>query len=182
MRLDDDHNDYFDDDDSDDASVVNDAPLSAGDKIRFETDDLRKSSGTSSEVVVDGKKSTGKWRRRGYMVLGIIILVLGAIFYLRYLNPYVVDARTTGYVKSVEKRGIIFRTYEADVISEERLTDTTRVYSGNMMLTVPDESLARRLQELQGTGRKVTIVYEKYYGTLPWRGASTTVITGIIER
>lgn len=181
MRLDDDHNDYFDDDDADNAPVVNDAPLSAGDKIRFETDDSRR-TGTLSEVAADSKKSTGKWRRRGYMALGVIIVILGTIFYLRYLNPYVVDARTAGYVKSVEKRGIIFRTYEADVISEERLTDTTRVYSGNMMLTVPDESLARKLQELQGTGRKVTIVYEKYYGTLPWRGASTNVITGIIER
>ena len=48
-------------------------------------------------------------------------------------------------------------------------------------MTVADDALARRLQTLQGTGRPVTVSYERFYGTLPWRGGSTSVITGIVS-
>ncbi len=111
----------------------------------------------------------------------LAIVALGLTFYLRYFNPYVTDARLTGQVLSVEKRGLIFKTFEAEMVTRDALTDTTRVYTRECSMTVADDALARRLQALQCTGRTVTISYERFYGTLPWRGGSNSVITGIVS-
>lgn len=109
----------------------------------------------------------------------IVTVVLAAIAWLRYFNPYVEDAKVTGYITSVERRGIIFKTFEGQMITNESLTDTTRVYSRDFAFSVPDDSLARTIQSWQGTGRPVTLTYKRYYGSLPWRGASLTVATAI---
>ena len=112
----------------------------------------------------------------------IVIIVLAGLFYVRYLNPYAVEARTTGYVTDLEKRGIIFKTFEGTMATESALGDSSKVYARNFTFTVPDTLLARRLQDIStGSSRKVTLVYERYYGMLPWRGGSTNVVTAVIE-
>ncbi|MDE5686707.1 MAG: hypothetical protein K2I26_09135, partial [Paramuribaculum sp.] len=55
----------------------------------------------------------------------------------------------------------------------------TKVYSHPEQFTIADESLAHRLQEFQGQRIPVTLHYEKFYATLPWRGASKWVVTSI---
>lgn len=120
-------------------------------------------------------------RGRRFLIWTIIICVLAiiGIGYFRYFNPYVTDSLITGYVSGVEKRGLIFKTYEADMITDNNLADTTRVYSRNLTVTIPSPEVARRLQQMQGTGQSVTLVTERYYGMLPWRGGSTIVVTAI---
>ena len=120
-------------------------------------------------------------RLRRFMAWFITICIagLGVAAYLRYFNPYATDALVSGYVTGVERRGIIFKTYEAEIISEAALTDTTRLYSERLKMSIPSEELAKRLQALQGSGRRVTLTTERFYGMLPWRGESTTVITAI---
>lgn len=131
------------------------------------------------------KPVVAKRRHRGRKVLAwlifICIVVLAAWFYIRYFNPYVTEAHASGYITNVEKRGIIFKTFEAEMISESALADTTRVYTRDFTFSVRSDSLARILQPLQGSGRKVTVVYERYYGMLPWRGGSPCVVTGVIS-
>ncbi len=111
----------------------------------------------------------------------IVVLVLAGLFYVRYLNPYAVEARTTGYVTDLEKRGIVFKTFEGTMATESALGDSSKVYARTFTFTVPDTALARRLQDIStGPSRKVTLVYERYYGMLPWRGGSTNVVTDVI--
>lgn len=117
-----------------------------------------------------------RWKRVLVWMGVLCVVVLGVAFWLRYENPYATDCRVSGYVTNVEKRGLVFKTYEADVVSEQALTDTTRVYSHNLSFSVENPEMVRRLQAMQGTGKPVQIVYRKYYGTLPWRGASKYVI------
>lgn len=109
------------------------------------------------------------------IVLLAIIVAVG----IRYYIPYATDSQTTGYVTMVEKRGIIFKTYEGEMVSEQQLADTNRIYSREVFFSIPSDSLARELQRLQSTGKPVTIVCRRYYGTLPWRGAHTTVLEAI---
>lgn len=122
------------------------------------------------------KRKHSRWKRVPVWMAVVCAVVLGAAFWLRYVSPYATDCRVTGYVTSVEKRGLVFKTYEADVVSEQALTDTTRVYSHNLSFSVENPETVRKLQSMQGTGKPVQIVYKKYYGTLPWRGASKYVI------
>ncbi len=120
-----------------------------------------------------------RWRRFLTWLIVICIVALGLTIYLRYYNPYVTDSRISGYITKVERRGIIFKTYEAEVISEAALTDTTRLYSERLTMSIPSGELAAKLQTYQGSGQRVTLTTERFWGMLPWRGESTTVITDV---
>ena len=163
------------------------------DKARREKDaqtttDAAPAGVATDTAVADGGGEAGetprpKPRRRGRRLLaGMIFLVfvaLGIIAWLRYLNPYVVDAQESGYVYNVERRGVIFKTFEGEMIANRSLRDSSRVYPQHLQFSVPDDSIARLLQEYQNRGTRVTITYERYSGTLPWRGASVNVVTAV---
>lgn len=120
--------------------------------------------------------------RKGWIwFFAILLTVLGVTVYVRYFTPYVTDSRATGYITNVERRGIFFKTFEGEMISEAALTDTTRVYTRDMSFSIPSDSLALRLQNLQGSGRPVRLTFERYYGNLPWRGATNCILVGIEE-
>lgn len=121
-----------------------------------------------------------KSRLKGCLIwlLVAVVVTLAILFYLRYLNPYVTDARDRVYIERVEKRGILFKTYEVQAVRPDALNDS-KVYSPAESFSVANDSLALRLQDMQNTGRIVTITYERFYGILPWRGASHNVITAI---
>lgn len=124
-----------------------------------------------------------KKHRRGWVIFFLVVfLALAATVWVRYFVPYVTESQVTGYVTLVEKRGIIFRTFEAEMVSEDQLANTGRVYSRDIYFSIPDDSLARRLQQYQGTGQPVTVTCKKYYGTLPWRGASNTVMVSFTPK
>lgn len=143
-------------------------------------DDARAHGGNGAADGHSGRKGRHGCRKALIWIVSIAVVALGATFYLRYFNPYATDARLTGCVLSVEKRGMIFKTYEAEIVTCDALTDTTHVYTRERSMTVASDAVARRLQALQGTGRPVTVSYERFYGTLPWRGSSTSVITAIV--
>lgn len=123
-----------------------------------------------------------KSRLRGCLIwlFVAVVVTLAILFYLRYLNPYVTDARDRVYIERVEKRGIFFKTYEVQAVRPDAL-DNSKVYSPAESFSVANDSLALRLQDMQNTGHTVTITYERFYGILPWRGASHNVITAIDE-
>lgn len=122
-----------------------------------------------------------KNRFRTVLIWVSIILVLGLIVwgYLRYFDPYVSDAQKTGYILEVEKRGMILKTYEGDMISEFAVQDTIKLYQRDFFFSVDNDSLAQELMKLQGTGKKVTLRYKKYDGVIPWRGASKCIVTAV---
>lgn len=153
-----------------DAPAGHERPASTG--FTFPEADAR----TSAPHMVEKKRK----RRHGWRWFFLIVfLALGVTVYIRYFVPYATESRTTGYVTRVEKRGIIFKTFEGEMISQSQLTDTTRVYSRDFYFSIPDDSLARVIQSYEGTGRPVTLTCKRYFGTLPWRGASKIVVTSI---
>ena len=103
-------------------------------------------------------------------------MILAVTVGIRYFVPYVTESKVTGYVTLVEKRGIICRTFEGEMVSESQLADKGNVYSRDVYFSIPDDETARRLQQYQGTGTPVTITCKRYYGTLPWRGASNNIL------
>ena len=118
-------------------------------------------------------------RARLFWFFLILFAIAGTAFYIRYFVPYTSDTLTSGYIVLVEKRGIFFKTYEGEMISESMLADTAKVYSRDFYFSIPDDSLARVVQSYQGTGRRVTLTTQKYYGILPWRGSQKSIVTAI---
>lgn len=109
----------------------------------------------------------------------VLIVVLGIGFYLRYCHPYADNVQTTGYVRNVERRGLLFKTFEGELLTHESLTDVNKVYQRDFTFSVPNDSLAHLIQSYQTSGQAVTLTYERYYATLPWRGASKNVVTAV---
>lgn len=92
--------------------------------------------------------------------------------------PYVNEAQQRGAIVQVRQEGLIFQTFEGQMITDERLADTVHVYQRDFFFSIEDDSIARDLMELQSTGRRVTLSYKEYRGALPWRGSSKIIVTG----
>lgn len=173
--LDDDKPDYFIADETTGKSGNNKSTeVKSGNTIDF---------GTGSDSNAGNSQQPAICRHRGRKILAwtvaIGVIILGTAFYMRYCNPYVEDAAMRCYIVNVEKRGIIFKTYEAQAVSAESIADTSRIYSHPENFSVKTEQVAHQMQQYQGTDTPVTLRYEKFYATLPWRGASIMVVTSV---
>lgn len=125
------------------------------------------------------KRKRRRAHRRLFWFFLIVFIVLCTAFYIRYFVPYTSETLTTGYITLVEKRGLFFKTFEGEMISESVLADTAKVYSRDFYFSIPNDSLGRLVQSYQGTGKRVTLTTQKYYGTLPWRGSQKSVVTAV---
>lgn len=111
-------------------------------------------------------------------ILGALVvvgLVIGC--WIRFFSPYVEDATQYGYVENIEKRGMIFKTYEGTLIPYKELMDTTRLYNRDFVFSVADQKTAANLKQALYDNKPIRISYKKYYATVPWRGASKIVVT-----
>ncbi|MFI3239810.1 MAG: hypothetical protein R3Y22_04400 [Bacteroidales bacterium] len=131
--------------------------------------------GTTEEPPV--KKKKGGCFKRGLIWIVVIAIVGGALWiYLNYFNPYVVDAQKVGYISSVEKKGIIFKTYEGELINHNSGGDSE---NAEFDFSFASDSLAIRAMDIQGTTERVKVKYRKYNGAIPWRGDSEYVVFDI---
>ncbi len=109
----------------------------------------------------------------------VIIIALAAIFWMRYLAPYETHMHEEGYVVEFKKQGFLFKTWEGQMIVNQSLIDTTQVYSRDFVFSVDNDRIAEQLSSLKGTGKKVSVTYRRYWGALPWRGATTCIVTSV---
>lgn len=136
---------------------------------------------SGEKIVFDGGhdnvSETPGPRRKGRKVIAWIIAVLvtvcGCLIYIRYFNPYVTDAQVSGYVKNVERTGIIFKTYEGELIPDRTIGETSWGDVKPFRFSIPNQEMAKALQNIQNTRKRVKLTYSKYYGVVPWRGATT---------
>lgn len=122
------------------------------------------------------RNKTKLWLWTGGILL-LIALMLG--LWLRFINPYVVDASQVGYVENIELRGTVFKTYEGVLLPYKELFDTTRLYRRDFIFTAADEKTAARLKRAMLEGRPVRVGYKRYHAIVPWRGSSKIVVTAV---
>ena len=177
MKWIDQQEDYFLRDYNDSSATSGSAPV-ADDKTapsQFSFSDTAAEEAKQKEA----RRRRRRRRRRFAWFFIIVLAVLAVAFYIRYFIPYTSDTLTTGYINLVEKRGVFFKTFEGEMISESMLNDTSKVYSRDFYFSIPNDSLGRVVQSYQGTGRKVVVTTSQYFGILPWRGSQKTVLTSI---
>ena len=137
MKFDDSDKDYFlhnfDGDDSS-SRQPSDAP-SRPQSVSSDTGERNSPSFNFGETPQTRPSVKPRKRRHGWLWFFLIIAVLlGVTVYVRYFVPYVTESRTSGYVTLVEKRGIVFPTFEGEMVSESLLNDTSRVEYGTCRL------------------------------------------------
>ncbi|MDE6142997.1 MAG: hypothetical protein K2F94_02845 [Muribaculaceae bacterium] len=114
-----------------------------------------------------------------WLGVAVVLVVFVLACWMRYFSPYIEEATQYGYVESVERRGTVFKTYEGVLLPYKELTDTTRIYSRDFIFSVANRGDYRKLRQAQRDCRPVRVEYRRYHATLPWRGSSKTVITGV---
>ncbi|MBR5101798.1 MAG: hypothetical protein IK092_01580 [Muribaculaceae bacterium] len=120
-------------------------------------------------------------RRMFWTCLGCVVAIyLVAWTCNRYFRPYA-EGEESGRIVKITSQGSIFKTYEGQMVSEKFISDTVHAYTADFFFTVPNDSIARRLNQLAGSGHKVKLKYKEYKGKLPWRGATTHIVTEITE-
>lgn len=114
-----------------------------------------------------------------WVLLGVIVLTGFVSVWLWWFSPYVEDGVQYGYVEKAERHGDIFKTREGVLLPYREIHDTTRVYAGDFVFSVPDREQYRELRRAQRDNRPVRVEYEVYHGALPWRGESTVVVNAV---
>lgn len=113
-----------------------------------------------------------------WLVAAGVVIILFMVCYFRYFHPYIEESTQYGYVENIERRGMLFKTYEGIILPYKDIMDTTRVYREDFVFTAVPE-VAAKLRRMQYANMPVRVVYKKYHATLPWRGDSRIVITRV---
>lgn len=122
-----------------------------------------------------------KYRDVVYAIIGAGIVVLSLTVWLLFYHPVVSEAHAIGRLMKVECRGVVFKTIEGEMVSEEYITDTIKRKENDFAFSVATDSLSYRMMMLQNRGKKLTVVYKRYILPLPWRGSQKCVATDVIE-
>ena len=157
------YNDYFDEDAADD------------EKAKEETPEQIEAKEIESQTI---GKHTGKLRKAVIALVAVAVFVAAVWVAVFFWVPFIIEAQQRGAIVQVRQEGMIFKTFEGQMITDERLADTIHVYQRDFIFSVENDSVARKLMELQSTGRRVVLTYKEYRGTLPWRGNSKIIVTG----
>lgn len=158
--------DYFLDDDDEIADVTDTAEQAAA-------SDTHQNDGEPERAAVKHRSNGWRW------VMLTIGVMLGVIAYLRYGTPYVTDTTEVVYILSIQREGLLFKTFEGEMVSRTTLEGDGKVYSRGSSFSVEDDAVGQLLQAAKLSGKPVTVTYKRYYGALPWRGNSTTFITAV---
>ena len=109
----------------------------------------------------------------------LVVAILGVWIGMRYWNPVVSMAQMTGFVTEIRCEGYIFKTYEGELLTHGFLYDSIAAPQVTVEFSVESGELARQLMQERQSGNRVAITYKQYSGSLPWRGASTRIVTAI---
>ncbi len=132
-----------------------------------------------SPFVPEKPKKRHTMRRIFWWSVVVVVLALGIVAWVRYVNPYETDMEEHGYVVDFKRQGVLFKTWEGQMIVQSALIDSTRPYSRDFVFSVDNDDVASKLAAAKGTGREVTVTYKRYWGVLPWRGATSTIVTSV---
>lgn len=122
----------------------------------------------------------GSWKEIFIILLLIIGILGGGIFYVYYYIPYGDSSVKSGQLNYIMHKGIIFKTYEGKLIQtgfKSRITGGMQ--SNEFEFSVDNEELAHKLMKL--TGKDVILHYKEYFGALPWRGFTNYIVDSIIS-
>ncbi len=114
-----------------------------------------------------------------FIIVSIIILVLGGIFFYKYYFVFGQGVKA-GELNYFVQKGYIFKTYEGKVIqSGYRGKVAGTIQSNEFQFSVSSVRGAQQL--MTASGKTVELHYKEYLGAIPWRGYSAFIVDSIIS-
>ncbi|NLR61952.1 hypothetical protein HGH93_27915 [Chitinophaga polysaccharea] len=114
-----------------------------------------------------------------FIVVSIIILVLGGIFFYKYYFVFGQGVKA-GELNYFVQKGYVFKTYEGKLIqSGYRGKVAGTIQSNEFQFSVASERIAQQL--MTASGKVVELHYKEYLGAIPWRGYSPFIVDSIIS-
>ncbi|MBO9731617.1 MAG: hypothetical protein J7623_23450 [Chitinophaga sp.] len=114
-----------------------------------------------------------------FIVVSVIILILGGIFFYKYYFVFGQGVKA-GELNYFVQKGYVFKTYEGKVIQsgyKGKVAGT--IQSNEFQFSVSNERVAQQL--MTASGKLVELHYKEYLGAIPWRGYSPFIVDSIIS-
>lgn len=179
--------DYFDDDFEDD--IIEEIDDSNNKTIDFDSNDNlnnqdnkvdpekeKEERELESDTIVRGYN---RLRLTLYSIAALIVITLFTWLWFRYFSPYTIEAVESGRIMEMKCQGRLFKTYEGLLLSEKYVDYPYKWLECDFPFSVANDSIARVIMRLKGSGERVNLTYEEYQGTVFWRGDSHRIITGV---
>ncbi len=114
-----------------------------------------------------------------FIVVSIIVLVLGGIFFYKFYFVFGQGVKA-GELNYFVQKGYVFKTYEGKLIqSGYRGKVAGTIQSNEFEFSVSSERIAQQL--MTASGKSVELHYKEYLGAIPWRGYSSFIVDSIIS-
>lgn len=122
--------------------------------------------------IISGTGNKWKWWIASACTL--ILLIVGA--WIWFFRPYVDSAVKYGYIKNMERRGTLIKTFEGSMIPYKELGDPDPFYFREMHFSVESDSVAALMKRMMLRGTPVRVEYKLYHSPLPWKGEQSLII------
>ncbi len=106
---------------------------------------------------------------------------LALFIFFRFFFVYSTGVNA-GDLNYFQREGVVFKTYEGKIIQSGIKSDgknTEGLHSNELKFSVTDNAVADRLMHC--SGKHIELRWERYIGTLPWRGNSPYIVTEILS-
>jgi len=113
------------------------------------------------------------------IIVLVLIMVLGGVFYYRYYFVFGEGVKA-GTMNYFVKKGYMFKTNEGRLIQSGIRSQVQggNISSNEFMFSVTDPKVADRLN--RSAGAMLELHYKEYLHALPWRGVSEFVVDSVL--
>lgn len=110
-----------------------------------------------------------------------VVLALTLFVYFHFFFVYS-SGVNAGDLNYFQRQGIVFKTYEGKMIQsgfKATGNPTGTLRSNEFKFSVTDKAVAEQL--MRCSGKHVELKWNRYMGTLPWRGQSQYVVSEVLS-
>ena len=111
----------------------------------------------------------------------VIVAALAIFIFFRFFFVYS-SGVNAGDINYFQQEGIIFKTYEGKMIQsgfKATAESNGTLRSNEFKFSVTNQAVADTL--MRCSGKRVELKWNRYMGTLPWRGNSQFVVTEVLS-
>jgi len=114
-----------------------------------------------------------------FIILLVVVLICSIFIWWRYFFVFGTGVKG-GDLNHLEKKGVMFKTYEGRIIQEGFRANTPGSLASNEFdFSVDDESVAQVLEK--SAGKFVEVRYKEYRNPIMWRGESRYIVIEVLN-